>query len=140
MKLPRFVFLTNPTAGVSDVILETLPPFFMGKVYGIPKRDTEKVEQMLSDIANERTTAVKMEGFTIFLTPAGSLNGSIVQKPEAIAKLRDMAVFYRDNGFEKKNHRHRQYQEGVPDDIDRINGGKIKEAKAEGRKIFLDQK
>ena len=140
MKLPRFVFLTNPTEGVSDVILETKSPFFMAKVYGIPKRETEKVEKMMSDIANDRTTAVKMPGFTIFLTPAGSLNGYILPKKEAVAKLRDMAEFYRVNGFEKKKHRHRQFQEDVPDDIDSINGRRIRQAKEEGRKIFLDQK
>ena len=140
MKLPRFVFLTNPTEGVSDVILETLPPFFMAKVYGIPKKEEERVEQMMSDIANDRTTAVKVPGFTIFLTPAGSLNGTILPKKEAVDKLRDMAEFYLTNGFEKKKHRHRQFQEGVPDDIDSINGRKIRQARDEGRKIFLDQK
>ena len=140
MRLPQFVFLSNPTEGVTDVILETTPPFFMGKVYGIPKKEEDRVEKMLSDIANDRTTAVKIPGFTIFLTPAGSLNGYTLPKQEAVAKLREMADFYVANGFEKKKHRHRQYQEGVPDDIDTINGKKIRRARDEGRKIFLDQK
>lgn len=139
-KLPRFVFVSNPDENLTDVILETVPPFFLGKAYGIPKKEEDRVEQMMSDIANGRTTAVKLPGFTIFLTPYGSLTGEKLPTEQAMTTLRDMAEFYRAGIIERKKHRHRQYQEDVPDDIDRINGEKIREAKAEGRKIFLQQK
>ncbi len=139
-QLPRFVYISNPDEGLSDVILETTPPFFLGKVYGIPKKDKARVEQMMSDIANDRTTAVKLPGFTIFLTPYGSLQGWRMEREKAVATLRDMANFYRSGIIERKKHKHRQYQEDVPDDIDEQNGRKIAEARDEGRKIFLQQK
>lgn len=136
-KLPRFLFVSNPDEGVFDVILETKPPYFLGKVYGIPKKEEARVEAMLSDIANDRTTAVKIPGFTMFLTPYGSLTGEMIPRQEAIATLRDMAVFYVEQGFERKKHKHRIYQEDVPDDIDEQNGIRIKQANG---KIFLPHK
>ena len=136
-RLPRFLFVSNPDEGVFDVIMETTPPYLLGKAYGIPKKDQERVEAMMADIANDRTTAVKIPGLTMFLTPCGSLTGEILPKPQAIAVLRDMADFYLAQGFERKKHKHRIYQEDVPDDIDEQNGRRIREAE---RKIYLPQK
>lgn len=94
---------------------------------GIPKKDTEAVEEMLSDIANGRKTAVKLPGFTLFFMPYTTLEPAKLTDEQVIEKLRDMAEFYRDFIFEKKKHRHRIYQEDVPDDIDEQNGRYFKE-------------
>lgn len=139
-QLPRFVLVSNPDEGLTNVVMETRPPYFLGKAFGIPKKNIDDVEQMMADIANDRTTAAKVPGFTIFMTPYGSLNGERLPDEQARATLRDMAAFYKETAIERKKGKNRIYQEDVPDDIDVINGHKIREAKAEGRKIFLDQK
>ena len=140
MKIPRFVILNNPDENFTNVVMETRPPFFLGKVYGIPKKEVDAVEQMMADLANERITAVKLPGYTIFLVASGTLAGGNIEPEQAKPLLREMGDFYKLAVLERKRGKNRLYQEGVPDDLDRINGQRIREAKAEGRKIFLDQK
>lgn len=139
-QFPRFTFISNPDAGLAESVLETTPPFFVGKVYAIPKRHTERVEQMMADMANDRTPAAKVPGYTAFLVPGGSLTGERLEPDELKETLRDMAHFYGSVGVVRNKHKFRQCQEDVPDNIDEINGRKITEAKAEGRKIFLEKK
>ncbi len=139
MRLPRFVRLSGPEI-VSDLILETRPPFLIARAAGIPKKDGDRVEEMLADIANGRRAAVKVPGFTVFLTVAGTLSRGGYPDDEAMAVLRDMAEFWAGAVAEKKKHRYRVYEEAVPDDIDEVNGRKIRDAKAGGRKIFLEHK
>ena len=140
MRLPRFVILTNPDENFNNVVMETRPPFFLGKVYCIPKKEVDAVEQMMADLANERTTAVKLPGYTIFLVASGTLTGMGLEPEQAKPILREMADFYKSAAIDRKRGKNRLYQEGVPEDLDRINGQKIREAKAEGRRIYLDQK
>lgn len=94
---------------------------------GIPKKDTDAVEEMLSDIANGRKTAVKLPGFTLFFLPYATLEPAKLPDEQVIEKLREMAEFYREFIFEKKKHRHRIYQEDVPDDIDEQRGREYRE-------------
>lgn len=139
MRLPRFVRLSGPEI-TSDLILETRPPFIIARAVGIPKKDADRVEEMLADIANERRAAVKVPGFTVFLSVAGTLTRGAYPDDEVIPVLRDMAEFWGEAVAEKKKHKYRIYEESVPDDIDEGNGRKIRDAKAEGRKIFLEHK
>lgn len=139
-QFPRFTFISNPDDGLQESVLETIPPFFVGKVYAIPKRHTEKVEAMLADMANDRTPAAKVPGYTAFLVPGGTLTGERLGESKLRQTLRDMALFYGTVGVARNKHKFRQCQEDVPDDVDEINGRKIAEAKAQGRKIFLEHK
>ncbi len=138
-KLPRFVTINSPELS-NTMVLETLPPYLIGAPRGIPKKDTEAVEAMMSAIANGRTAAAKIPGFTLFFHPFTTLLPSRLPDDELKSRLRDMADFYVETVFSRNKHKHRAYQEDVPDDIDEINGRRIKEAKAERRKIFLEHK
>lgn len=138
MRLPRFVILQNPAEITNTLIMETRPPFVVVKAVGIPKKDAERVEAMLADIANGRKAAVKVPGFTVFLTPIGSLGGGRLEPEAATPTLREMAGFYLEAVAARRRHKLRVYEEGVPDDIDERNGRRIREAGS--RKIWLDQK
>ena len=140
MKLPRFVMLYNPDEQLNDVVMETSAPYFLGKVYKIDKRDEEQVEQTLADIANGRRLAVKIEGYTIFVSVAGTLDRNELPDEEAREVLRDMADFYRGAVLLRKKGKHRCYQEGVPIDIDHQNHELIKAGKDEGRMVFVDRR
>ncbi|MGN1220434.1 MAG: hypothetical protein ACI4TU_05800 [Candidatus Cryptobacteroides sp.] len=140
MKLPRFVILSNPDENIGNLVMETKPPFFLGKVYSIPKKEEDAVEQMMADLANDRITAIKLPGYTIFLVASGTMAGGTLDPEQAKPLLREMGDFYKAAVIERKRGKYRKFQEGVPDNLDQLNGRRIKEAKAEGRKIFLDQK
>lgn len=139
MRLPRFVRITEPVTE-TDLMMETRPPFVLARAICIPKKSEERVEEMLADMANGRRTAVKVPGYTVFIVPAGTLSRGVLSDDELEPLLRDMAEFWVEAVAVRKKHKIRLYQEGVPDDVDEINGRKIREAKAEGRKIFLDHK
>ncbi len=139
MRLPRFVRITEPVTE-TDLMMETRPPFVLARAICIPKKDTGRVEEMLADMANGRRTAVKVPGYTVFIVPAGTLSRSILPEEEITALLRELAEFWVEAVASRKKHKIRIYEEGVPDDIDEINGRKIRAAKAGGRKIFLDHK
>lgn len=128
--LPRFVTLNHPDLP-QTLVMETRPPFILGAPYCVPKKDTEKVEDTLSKIANGRLTAVKMQGFTIFFFLWGSLQNSLPDSPEQARDiLREMAGYYRENVISKNRHKHRIYEEGGPDDIDEQRGKYFKELKS----------
>ena len=140
MRVPRFVMLNNPDEQFSDVVMESTPPYLLGKVYFIEKKDTDKVEETLADIANGRRVAVKIPGYTAFVSVAGTLDGETLPDDEAREVLRDMADFYKGAMLTRKKGRYRRFQEGVPDDIDQQNYDKIKAGIAEGRKVFVDKR
>lgn len=140
MKLPRFVILSNPEENIGNLVMETKPPFFLGKVYSIQKKEEDAVEQMMADIANDRITAIKLPGYTIFLVASGTMAGGALEPEQAKSLLREMGDFYKTAVIERKRGKYRMFQEGVPDNLDQLNGKRIREAKADGRKIFLEQK
>ena len=135
--LPRFVTVKNTEDLSSVLVLETREPFFLGIPYGIPKKNEEKVEQMLSDIANGRTGAVKVPGYTIFMCPYGTLTGERMEEGRARDTLMEMAEFYAEQVLSTSIHKNRIYQEGVADDVDERYGGMLKESGAlERRKAY----
>lgn len=139
-KLPRFVLLKNTEELSNVLVLETRPPFFIASPYCIAKKDSGRVEEMLAGIANERIRAVKVPGYTVFLMPYGTLSGENVSGAETIETMREMAEFYSRQALEVNKHKNRIYQEDMPDNIDEENGRRIRAAKIEGRKIYLEKK
>lgn len=139
-RMPRFVLLRNTEELSNVLVMETTPPFFMATPYCVQKKDVAQVEKMLSDIANERISAVKVPGYTVFLMPYGTLFGGSLSPAEAVLTMREMAEFYSRQALEVNKHKNRIYQEDVPDNIDEENGRRIRAAKIEGRKIYLEKK
>lgn len=139
-KLPRFVLLQNREEEISGIVMETVSPYFMGRAYEIPKKETERVEEFMSGIVNGRELGAKVPGYTIFMIPYGTLDNERLDDEEALSVLRDMAEYYARDVISKKRHRSRIYQEGVPDDIDERNGRIIREARERGEKAFIDRR
>jgi len=128
--LPRFILVSHPDLP-QTMVLETRPPYIVGSPYCIPKKDGDRVDGFLTSIAHGRVTAVKIPGYTIFLTLWGSLQHRLPETPdEAKALLREMADFYKDTALVKNKHKNRIYEEGVPDDIDEQRGRYFKELKS----------
>ena len=133
-QLARFVMLYNSELP-KTLIMETTPPYFITQPLTIPKNDTESVEEIISDIANNRRIAVKIPGYTIFLFPWGSLLGTLLEPEDAKATLRDMADFFKAAHIGKNKHPNRRYEEGVPDDIDEQRGRFFKALKEKNKSI-----
>ena len=128
--LPRFVLVSHPDLP-QIMVMETRPPYIIASPYCIPKKDGDRVDGFLTSIAHGRVTAVKVPGYTIFLTLWGSLRHTLPETPdEAKALLREMADFYKDTALAKNKHKSRIYEEGVPDDIDEQRGRYFKELKS----------
>ena len=129
-QLPRFILVSHPDLP-QTMVLETRPPYIVASPYCVPKKDTDKVDSFLTSIANGRVTAVKVPGYTIFLTLWGSLQHRLPDTPEeAKALLREMANFYKETALKRSKHKNRIYEEGVPDDIDEQRGRYFKELKS----------
>lgn len=116
MKLPRFVIIENPLEDVFNWVMDTEHPYLFGKAYAIRKKKADEVESMIAAIANDRVTAVKVDGYSVFLMAAGTLESGRMPREDVIGILRDMAAFYKEAVLDKKGARFAEYEEGVPDD------------------------
>lgn len=132
--LPKYMTLCSRSEGLSDILLETIPPFLIGKVYGIPKAEPERVAAEIEAMESGRWPLAKVRGYTLFVHPAGSLTGEKVTAEELRDALRGMAEYYAREAMAKP-HRMRKYQEGVPDDIDERNGEIRKAARERLRRM-----
>lgn len=69
------MMLLSRTDALHDIIIETVPPFLLGKVYGIPKAEAERVEAEIEAMESGRWPLAKVRGYMLFVYPAGSLTG-----------------------------------------------------------------
>lgn len=98
-----------------EIIIQTRAPYLVAMPYKIPKKDIDKLEELM---ANDKKTIVKVKGFTIFLTPYDTLTGKRVDKKEIVSILEGMEQVYREHYLPHQKHPNRKYQEGVADDMD----------------------
>ena len=110
-KMPRFVLVRNKDELSTNLVLERVPPFFIAYPYSISQYESEKVEEWLSDIANGWRVAVKVEGYSVFLSPYTTLSGDRLPEDKVLPKLREMAEFFLQHGVLDNKHRYRLSKE-----------------------------
>lgn len=98
-----------------------LQSLLVGYPYMLEYSQKEEIETELSLIANERHTAAKVPGYSIFITPKFTLDGSRIEsKEELLKQLREMAEFYLHYRIEKRPGKYLKmrddYYPGCPGD------------------------
>lgn len=91
-ELPKYAFLTNSVGFTGVKVIQLERPYLIASIVEVGKNQTERVNEYLEDMAQERYPIAKVEGYTIFLKMFTSLepnNNKDFQK----AVLKDMARF-----------------------------------------------
>lgn len=131
-ELPKYGFLTSGVGfeGIKVIMLEK--PYFIANIYEVKKNDTERVNDFLETMAQERFPLAKVKGFTVFLRIFSSLepnNNPALQQ----AVLNEMAEFVLTERILKKPGQFRAYDEnGITAKV--YDGERPKEYKLRERK------
>ena len=109
-ELPKYAFLTSGVGfeGIKVIMLEK--PYLIANLYEVKKNDTERVNEFLETMAQERFPLAKVKGFTVFLRIFSSLepnNNPTLQQ----AVLNEMAEFVLAERILKKPGQFRAYDE-----------------------------
>lgn len=72
-QLPKYAFLTHPSEFESVKVIMLEHPFIVANILEISQSNTERVEQLMEDLVQERYPIAKTKGFSIFLKVDTSL-------------------------------------------------------------------
>lgn len=109
-ELPKYGFLTSGVGfeGIKVIMLER--PYLIASIYEVSTNDTERVEQMMEDMVQERYPIAKVKGYSIFLKMYSSLEPC--GNPEFQQNiLNEMADFVLTERVQKKLGQFRKYDE-----------------------------
>jgi len=116
----KYCILVNTEAWPRPMILN-MESLLVGGLYTLEYNQKEEIESEMSLIANERVTVAKVPGYSIFITPKFTLDGSRIEsKEELLKQLREMAEFYLHYRIEKRPGKYLKmrddYYPGCPGD------------------------
>lgn len=73
-QLPKYAFLTHPSEFESMKVIMLEHPFIIANILEVSQNNTERVEQLMEDLVQERYPIAKTKGFSVFLKLDTSLN------------------------------------------------------------------
>lgn len=109
MKLDKFYYMENRESG-RTMVLCTEGDGLVGVAYFA--KSEEENERMLSEIANGRSIGARVPGHSIFIMPANTISGRRMETSEAVATLREMALFFLKDRIPYNPGRYRNNRDG----------------------------
>lgn len=116
-RMPDFCLLQNREAWGRPLVLD-LETFLVGTAYSLDYREKDAIERQLEDMANDRVTAAKVPGHTIFLTLKYNFSGEEYDRAEILASLRGMADFYYTEVVDRHRANFARYRDGYVPELD----------------------
>lgn len=106
--LPKFVIIDNKQELPMPYVLLTRDSYLIGKVKIVKQ---EEASAFLDNIVNERVTAAKVPGYSVFIIANGSMVGRGIDKTDALPILREMAQFFLTERIEPHKHPYKRYED-----------------------------
>ena len=107
MKLPKFCIIENKQELPMPYVLLTEKPYLIGRIYAIS--DENDRSAFLDSIANERITAVRIPGYSVFVIANGCLAGEWAEARDAKPLLKEMGEFYLTERIEPHRYRYKKF-------------------------------
>lgn len=133
----EFVQLARPNDD-NIYFMQVREPHFIGLMVGINQKDTDEIERFMLQLANGDTLA-KVKGYSVFMLPAGTLDGEKIDPEEAKSVLSGMAGFALKEKMGTREGRYLRYKEGVNMDAVLEKGRYYKELRQARRAARMAQ-